>query len=264
MFLRCLCNRALTASERKVNSALQRLSTGLRINSAADDAAGYAIVERMTAQINGYDQAGQNANDGISLLQVANGAIAQMTENFQKVRTLAVQSANATYTAADRQALQTEVDQLIAANSQIAQQTNFDGTNLLDGTFTAQQLQIGANANQTLQLSIPAAFTDSTGSTETVNVPLQQASVSGQTVAPLSTGDLKIDGTAISASVAGAQPGQSSSSAWAIANAINNAGHCESHSDGEHFNQFRPAKYRPFFGRCPVDQWGSPRRIFRR
>jgi flagellin len=216
--------QAMTASENKVNSAIQRLSTGLRINSAADDAAGYAIVGHMTAQINGYDQAGQNANDGISLLQVANGAIAQMTENFQKVRTLAVQSANASYTATDRQALQTEVDQLIAANSQIARQTNFDGTNLLDGTFTAQQLQIGANANQTLQLTIPAAFTDSTGATETVNVPLQQASVSGQTVAPLSTGDLKIDGTAIGASVAGAQPGQSRSSAWAIANAINNAG----------------------------------------
>jgi len=214
---------ALTTSESKVDSAIQRLSTGLRINSAADDAAGYAISERMTAQINGYDQAGQNVNDGISLLQVAEGAITQMTQNFQSIRTLAVQSSNATYTSNDRQALQTQVNQLIAANTQIVQQTNFDGTNLLDGTFTAQQLQIGANPDQTLELTIPAAFAASAGTTETVQVPLQQTTVTGQTISSISAGDLKIDGIAIGASHGGAQPGQTSASAWAIANAIANA-----------------------------------------
>jgi len=213
----------LTTSENKVNAAIQSLSTGLRINSAADDAAGYAIAQRMSSQINGYNQAGENVNDGISLLQVAEGGIAQMTQNFQAIRTLAIESANATYTTNDRQALQAVVDQLIAANTQISQQTNFDGTNLLDGTFIAQQLQIGSNPQQTLVLTIPPAFASANATTETVQAPLQQASISGQTIGAISAGDLTIDGIAIGASQAGAQPGQTSGSAWAIANAINAA-----------------------------------------
>jgi len=212
----------LTTARGQFTNALQQLSTGLRINKAADDAAGYAIAQRMTAEINGFNQAGTNVNDGISLLQVAQGAIAQITDNFQQVRTLAVQAANSTYTASDRQAMQAQVDQLVAANLQIAQQTDFNGNKLLDGSFTDQQLQIGANADQTLNLSIPVAFAEASG-TATVEEPLQQATVSGQVSAPLNASALKIDGYAIGASIASAQPGQTSDSAWAIANAINAA-----------------------------------------
>jgi flagellin len=213
----------LASSQVKLDSAIQRLSSGLRINDAADDAAGYAIAQRMTAQINGYDQAGQNTNDGISLMQVANGAVAQMTANFQRIRTLAVEAANVTDTRSDRQAMQAEVDQLIEENSQIVQQTNYDGVKLLDGSFVNQQLQIGANANQTLQLTIPQMFSANDGDTGTVLVPLQQATVTGQPVSGLHAGNLIIDGITIGTPAAGGGPGQSASSAYAIANAINAA-----------------------------------------
>ncbi|MBV8665675.1 MAG: flagellin [Burkholderiaceae bacterium] len=212
----------LTASQSGVASSIEQLSTGLRINSAADDAAGYAIAQRMTAQINGYDQAGQNANDGISMLQVANGAIEQMTRNFQTVRTIAVEAANPVYSLSDRQALQLQINQLIANNAQIAQQTDFNGSKLLDGSFVNQQLQIGANANQTMMLTIPPAFPQSSG-TATVQEPLLQATTSGSPVGAITAGDLTINGVSIAGSVAGGQAGQSSASAWAIANAINAA-----------------------------------------
>jgi flagellin len=123
----------------------------------------------------------------------------------------------------DRQSMQDQVNQLIAENSQIAEQTEFNGTKLLDGTFVNEQLQIGANANQTVQLTIPAAFSAGSNNTVIVQEPLEQATVSGQTVAAITASDLKIDGVAIGPSVAGALPGQTNSSAWAIVNAINNA-----------------------------------------
>jgi flagellin len=217
--LSAMVQNTLNASQSQVTTAIQRLSTGLRVNDAADNAAGYAIAQRMSAQINGLNQAGENVNDGISMLQVADGAVSQITSNFQKIRTLAVEAANPTYSTGDRLALQEEADQLIATNAQISQHTNFNGINLLDGTYTNQQLQIGANPTQTLLLTIPAAFTQTSGS-ETVDVPLQQATVSAQVVSAIGASDLKIDGVAIGASIAGG-PGQSSASAWAIANAIN-------------------------------------------
>jgi len=214
-----LAQNSLALTQGRAANALQKLSTGLRINTAADDAAGYAIAQRMTGQINGFEQASRNVNDGVSLLQVADGAVAQLVGNFQQVRTLAVQAANSVYTIADRQALQSQVDNLIAANTQIVQRTNFNGNVLLDGSFIAQQLQVGANAGQTLSPSIEQAFAPSSDSA-TVEEPLQQASVSGQAAGTISAGDLKIDGYAVGASIAGAQPGQSSASAWAIANAV--------------------------------------------
>jgi flagellin len=217
-----LAQNNLALVQGRAAGALQKLSTGLRVNTAADDAAGYAIAQRMTAQIKGIDQAARNVNDGVSLVQVADGAVAQMVENFQQIRTLAVQAANSVYTLADRQALQSKVDNLLAANTQIVQQTSFNGNLLLDGTFIAQQLQVGANAGQTLLLNIPQAYAQLSGAA-TVEVPLQQATVSGQVAGAIAAGDLKIDGYAIGASKAGAQPGQSSASAWAIANAVNAA-----------------------------------------
>jgi flagellin len=142
--------RNLNASAASLTTAVQRLSSGLRINSAKDDAAGLAISERFTTQIRGLNQAARNANDGISLAQTAEGAISGAGNILQRIRELAVQSANATNSASDRQALQQEVTQLVTELDRIAQTTEFNGSRLLDGSFGTQQFQVGANANQTI------------------------------------------------------------------------------------------------------------------
>ena len=142
--------RNLGASQMSLNTSIQRLSSGLRINSAKDDAAGLAISERFTSQIKGLNQAARNANDGISLAQVTEGAMKAAGDILQRVRELAVQSANASNSAGDRQALQQEVGQLVAELDRISQTTEFNGQKLLDGTFGTQQFQVGANANQTI------------------------------------------------------------------------------------------------------------------
>ncbi|AMO35711.1 flagellin [Thauera humireducens] len=143
--------RNLNTSQGSLATSLQRLSSGLRINSAKDDAAGLAISERMTSQIRGQDQARRNANDGISLAQTAEGALQSAGDILQRVRELAVQSANATNSASDRQALNAEVNQLTAELDRIAKSTEFNGRKLLDGTFATATFQIGANAGQTIQ-----------------------------------------------------------------------------------------------------------------
>ena len=142
--------RNLGMSQTSLNTSIQRLSSGLRINSAKDDAAGLAISERFTSQIRGLNQAVRNANDGISLAQTAEGALKASGDILQRVRELAVQSANASNSAGDRQALQQEVGQLVAELDRISQTTEFNGQKLLDGTFGTQQFQVGANANQTI------------------------------------------------------------------------------------------------------------------
>ena len=142
--------RNLGANQASLSTSIQRLSSGLRINSAKDDAAGLAISERFTTQIRGLTQAARNANDGISLAQTAEGAMSGAGNILQRVRELAVQSANASNSAGDRQALQQEVTQLVAELDRIAQTTEFNGQRLLDGTFGTQQFQVGANANQTI------------------------------------------------------------------------------------------------------------------
>ncbi len=142
--------RNLAANQASLSTSIERLSSGLRINSAMDDAAGLAISERMTSQINGLNQAARNANDGISLSQVAEGALGSATTILQRVRELAVQSANATNSASDRAALNAEVGQLTSELGRIAQTTQFNGQNLLDGSFTSASFQVGANANQTI------------------------------------------------------------------------------------------------------------------
>ena len=143
--------RNLNSSQEALQTSLQRLSSGLRINSAKDDAAGLAISERFTSQIRGLDQAVRNANDGISLSQTAEGALAESGNILQRIRELAVQSANATNSASDRQALQSEVSQLVSELDRIASSTEFNGQKLLDGTFGTATFQVGANANQTIQ-----------------------------------------------------------------------------------------------------------------
>ncbi|RTL19671.1 MAG: flagellin [Burkholderiales bacterium] len=143
----------LSTTQRDLQTAITRLSSGLRINSAKDDAAGLAISERFTSQISGLSQAARNANDGISLAQVAEGGLGSLSANLQRIRQLAVQSANATNSPSDRAALQQEVIQLQQEIDRVATQTQFNGLNLLDGTFTAQQFQVGANAGQTITVA---------------------------------------------------------------------------------------------------------------
>lgn len=143
--------RQLNTSQGSLATSLQRLSSGLRINSAKDDAAGLAISERMSSQIRGQDQARRNANDGISLAQTAEGALQSAGDILQRIRELAVQSSNATNSASDRQALNAEVNQLTAELDRIAKTTEFNGSKLLDGSFTTATFQIGANAGQTIQ-----------------------------------------------------------------------------------------------------------------
>ncbi|KRG39467.1 flagellin [Stenotrophomonas pictorum JCM 9942] len=145
--------RNLTTSGNSLATSIQRLSSGMRINSAKDDAAGLAISERFTTQIRGLDVAVRNANDGISLAQTAEGAMVEIGNNLQRVRELAVQSANATNSDSDRKALQAEVIQLVSEIDRVSRQTNFNGTSLLDGSFSGALFQIGADAGQTIGIN---------------------------------------------------------------------------------------------------------------
>ena len=192
--------RNLGMSQASLSTSIQRLSSGLRINSAKDDAAGLAISERFTTQIRGLDQAARNANDGISLAQTAEGAMSGAGHILQRVRELAVQSANATNSAGDRQALQQEVTQLVAELDRISQTTEFNGQKLLDGTFGTQQFQVGANSNQTITTSTGNLRTNVYG-----NNQLQAAGGAGALAAfgsnSTSAGTLAINGAFGSATV---------------------------------------------------------------
>lgn len=145
--------RNLTTSQNSLNTSLQRLSSGLRINSAKDDAAGLAIATRMSSQIRGLTQASRNASDGISLAQTAEGALGEVSANLLRMRELAVQSANGTNSTSDRAALQSEVDQLKNEIDRVANQTSFNGTKLLDGSTNGFSFQVGADANQTIAIT---------------------------------------------------------------------------------------------------------------
>ncbi|MPZ46692.1 MAG: flagellin [Betaproteobacteria bacterium] len=149
--------RNLNASQSSLSTALQRLSSGLRINSARDDAAGLSISQRLTSQINGLNQAVRNANDGISLSQTAEGALQESGNILQRIRQLAIQSANDSNSAADRKALQAEVSQLTSELNRIANTTTFNGKKVLDGSFAGQKFQVGADANQTIDVTISDA-----------------------------------------------------------------------------------------------------------
>jgi flagellin len=146
--------RNLSTSGGALATALQRLSSGLRINSAKDDAAGLAIAERFTTQIRGLNQAARNANDGISLAQTGEGALAEITNNLQRIRELAVQAANSTNSASDREALNQEVEQRLAEIERVASQTSFNGQKILDGSFGTAAFQVGANAGETINIGL--------------------------------------------------------------------------------------------------------------
>ncbi len=149
--------RNLGSSQRDLDIAMARLSSGLRINSAKDDAAGLAISDRMTSQIRGLNQAARNANDGISLAQTAEGALQETTNILQRMRELAIQAANDTNSSSDRASLQAEVDQLKQEITRIATSTSFNNQNILDGSMSNAQFQVGANANETISYSIDSA-----------------------------------------------------------------------------------------------------------
>lgn len=158
--------RNLNGSQSALQTSLQRLSSGLRINSAKDDAAGLAISERFSTQIRGMDVAMRNANDGISLAQTAEGAMAEIGNNLQRIRELSVQAANATNSESDRSALNAEVKQLVSEIDRVANQTNFNGTKLMDGSFSGALFQVGANSGQTIGVnSIVNAKSTSMGQT---------------------------------------------------------------------------------------------------
>ncbi len=149
--------RNLNTSSKGLDTSLQRLSTGYRINSAKDDAAGLQISNRLTSQINGLNVATRNSNDGISLAQTAEGALQQSTSILQRMRDLALQSANGSNGATERAALQGEVAQLQQELDRIAETTSFGGRKILDGTFGSQSFQVGANAYETINVSIGSA-----------------------------------------------------------------------------------------------------------
>ena len=158
--------RNLAQSGSDVQTALERLSSGLRINSAKDDAAGLAISERFTSQIKGLQQAKRNANDGVSLAQTAEGSLGETSKLLQRMRELAVQSANGTNSATDRAALQSEVNQLKSEIDRITAATQFNGQKLLDGSFSGKNFQVGANASETVAISIGAANTSTLANNE--------------------------------------------------------------------------------------------------
>ena len=158
--------RNLNNSQGALATSFERLSSGLRINSAKDDAAGLAISERFTTQIKGLNQAVRNANDGISLAQTGEGALNEVVNNLQRIRELAVQSANATNSASDRAALDSEVQQRLAEIERVATQTSFNGQKILDGTFGNAQFQVGANVGETITVNLSTSSrTNSIGKT---------------------------------------------------------------------------------------------------
>ncbi|MDD5579362.1 MAG: flagellin [Methylobacter sp.] len=214
--------RNLNMSQASLSTSLQRLSSGLRINSAKDDAAGLAISERFTTQIRGNDQAARNANDGISLAQSAEGDLVTIASNLQRMRELAVQSANATNSDSDRKAIDNEVQSLSSEIDRVAQNSSFNGSKLLDGTFTAKTFQIGANnsSSDSIQIaSIASARTSALGGSGTST----STSVTGTstTAAALTAGALTLNGFQVGASSIGAAAGQSVGSAFSKAAAIN-------------------------------------------
>ncbi|MBK9027753.1 MAG: flagellin [Propionivibrio sp.] len=214
--------RNLNMSQSALSVSLQRLSSGLRINSAKDDAAGLAISERFTTQIRGLNQAIRNANDGVSLAQTGEGALAEVTSNLQRIRELAVQSANSTNSSSDRAALDLEVQQRLAEIDRTATQTSFNSLKILDGTFGNASFQVGANVGETISIGLSTSMrTNALGAlaTGTSSAEVTVAALTGAGTIKVGAGAT----TTVAASTAGTQNGQSLGSAYSKAVAINAA-----------------------------------------
>ena len=196
--------RHLAKAQNNLNNSLQRLSSGLRINTAKDDAAGLAISQRMTAQIRGLNVAQRNANDGVSMAQTAEGALSEMGDILQRVRELAVQSANATNSAGDRKSLNDEVNQLVAELNRFANTTEFNGMKLLNGDNSVAAFQIGANANQTITATTTDFRTNKYGSYQVGNSTATAGTGAGKgvsisnAVSGTASSNLQVTGAAVS------------------------------------------------------------------
>jgi len=193
--------------DRKLTTSMERLSTGLRINSAKDDAAGLAISNRMTSQIRGYAVAIRNSNDGISMAQTAEGALGQVTDMLQRMRELAVQAGNGAMSASDRQSLQLEVDQMKQQINNVADQTNHNNIKLLDGSAGKITLQTGVRSGDTMKIGFDSVQTKDIGfgpkaSLSSVGSTVYAASPTGEQVGALANGDLTLNGVVVSASLA--------------------------------------------------------------
>ena len=215
----------LTGSQAQLSQSLERLSSGLRINSAADDAAGLAISQQFTTQINGTNQAVSNANDAVSEAQTTAGALNTIVNNLQSIRTLAVESANGSNSASDRSALNNQVQQQIAEITQIAQQTTFNGLNVLNGSSGTTVYQVGANVGDTIAVSLQQGV-----AANQIGQYSQSTGTNAVTAALTATSTVTLsDGTSTvtvgpTANFVGATPQQGDTSAYAAAGAINGAG----------------------------------------
>jgi flagellin len=210
--------RTLGTSQAALNTSIQRLSSGLRINSAKDDAAGLAIAERMNSQVRGLSVAARNANDGVSLAQTAEGALGKIGDMVQRVRELAVQSSNATNNNTDRAALQSEVSQLMSEIDRVANTTTFNGTKLIDGSFTSAIFQVGANADEKITVSsITNASLAGMGVVNNATVSVATSTITGS--GALAAGSMTVNGVDIGALAA---VGSVSQRAAQLVDAINN------------------------------------------
>lgn len=200
-----VAQNSLTSSGSKLATALQQLSSGMRINTAADDAAGFAISQSMTSQINGLSQASRNANDGVSLAQTAAGALQEVVNDLQTMRDLAVQSLNATNSTLDRQDLDAQFQQLKSDIDAVSTQTQFNGVNLLDGTFQGATFQVGSNAGQTITVAaIGSSNTSKIGTYYTGALSTAGATVKTSTGNTLTVGATIVGGTYNASNLAGA------------------------------------------------------------
>ena len=216
--------RNLNTSQNDLNTSLQRLSSGLRINSAKDDAAGLAISERFTTQIRGLNQASRNANDAISLSQTAEGALGEVGNNLQRIRELAVQSANSTNSASDRAALNLEVQQRLAEIDRVSTQTSFNGQKILDGSFGSASFQVGANAGETISLNLTSSVREADiGAASTITSDISSA-FGGSTGLLVSSGDFTVEFAGTSVDVAVDTYTSAADLATAVNTAYNTAG----------------------------------------
>jgi len=215
--------RNLSRSQGLLNQSLQRLSSGLRVNSAKDDAAGLAIAERFTTQIRGLNQAVRNANDGISLAQTTESVLGELANNLQRIRELAIQSANATNSASDRAALDNEVQQRLSEIDRIASQTSFNGLKVLDGTFGTATFQVGANVGETISINLSTGVRSNQMGQIATGESTQEVGLTALSGA----GTIQVGSSpavTVQASVAGTAAGQNAGSAYAKAEAINQSG----------------------------------------
>ncbi|BBM84976.1 flagellin [Candidatus Uabimicrobium amorphum] len=212
--------RQLNKSQKYLGKSFEKLSSGLRINRAADDAAGLKIAERFNSQISGLGQAIRNSNDGISLVQTAEGALNETTSILQRMRELAVQSANGTFSDSDRESIQDETSQLIQEIDRVALETSFNGRKILDGSANNLKFQVGENAGQTIDISVRGATSKSFGQ---IAQSTGNSAVDGNALAE---GELEINGKLVrgSSSFVGSAAGQDATSAFAKAQAINASG----------------------------------------